>query len=248
MPYKRTYADRILLIRPDVGEGALHFEFQSTVDGDIGLRMLHYGLNHMVSANTVRTRNTEIYELPHSVIIDVKPGIHNSDNGVRTVQLKHNGNTVSLRFPVVSLEDRLPWFYELATQTIVDEQTRVCVSSIFNEYPPSSGNEITELEKICSLFVAGAEDPDATEYDFERVTDIMGNVKDFGENMFDRARREGREEGREEGRKEGREEMAYAAAKALADATGISLEEAKKRMLEQITGGTVKRMKFDQQT
>lgn len=98
-------ADRVIVLTKDTARKTIHLEFQSTVDSEMGLRMLFYGLQHGDYSRASKAQTFESLQLPQSYIIDVNPRKSNdlSGTGFRELDIKGAGTLATFRFPVVSV-------------------------------------------------------------------------------------------------------------------------------------------------
>ena len=102
---ENSRADRVIVLTKDTARKTIHLEFQSTVDGEMGLRMLFYGLQHGDYSRASKAQTFESLQLPQSYIIDVNPRKSNdlSGTGFRELNVRGAGVSAIFRFPVVSV-------------------------------------------------------------------------------------------------------------------------------------------------
>jgi len=192
--------DRVIQVIVDKKRHVLHFEFQSTYDKQMAMRMLQYGLQR---AQLLRaTRGEESYELPTAVIVYVReiPGVSGDS---RTIELNVNRNTARITYPVIYGWKKVPHIHEIMNASN-DEELGQAIVALCKEQDSMAEMALEKLSQACVLIsnqnaFSSAEGVD--ERSLKMKSKVVLSGKTLGE-VWDERERVAREEGIKEGRRQ----------------------------------------------
>lgn len=123
------YADKLIEILVDEINKKIHLEFQSTFDSGMARRMFEYGLRTVKDPSS-SDKSGEVYELPASILVNVRPQVWTGPN-TRTLKFCMGSGferqEVILRYPVMNIADSMPEVVNLmnaSTMEAVDAAVR----------------------------------------------------------------------------------------------------------------------------
>lgn len=206
------HADKLLEILVDRVNRTIHLEFQSTYDKGMARRMFEYGLRTVKEPSSI-DKNGEVYELPTSILVNVRPQVWTGPN-TRTLKFCMGSGferqEVALRYPVMNIADSMPEVVKLmnaSTMEAVDAAVRELDESA---HALTGDAMLDDMFRWACVLVASPQsfDEGVLSASVEKgVSVLKQNAQWWGTSYIEKGRQEGIEKGRQEGRQDTLEEV-----------------------------------------